>query len=157
MSTSPIMLDVEEPVFDFAFPKAAAEQGAETILAVGMTKRRDIEGDIEVRLVGIPNGVSCEEPQKKVELGSEAVQFELKVAADAKPGTHKTMVVQTMITRDGETMIQTDGTGEIRIDKPLPVKKDPPAEKKAEAKPKPKPAAKPLSRLEQLRQQKESK
>lgn len=157
MSTSPIMLEVEEPVFDFAFPKAAAEQGAETILAVGMTKRRDIEGDIEVRLVGIPNGVTCEEPQKKVELGSEAVQFELKVAADAKPGTHKTMVVQTLITRDGETMVQTDGTGEIRIDKPLPVKTDPPAEKKAEAKPKPKPAAKPLSRLEQLRQQKESK
>ncbi|WP_047815368.1 pre-peptidase C-terminal domain-containing protein [Rhodopirellula islandica] len=157
MSTAPIMLDVEEPVFDFAFPKSAAEQGAEAILAIGMTKRRDIEGDIEVRLVGIPNGVTCDEPQKKVELGSESVQFLLKVAPDAKPGTHKTMVVQTLITREGETMMQTDGTGEIRIDKPLPVKQDPPAEKKPEAKPKPKPAAKPLSRLEQLRQQKESK
>lgn len=157
MSTAPIMLDVEEPVFDYSFPKSAAEQGMSTTLAVGMSKRRDIEGDIKVRLVGIPNGVTCDEPQKKVSLDSEAVQFELKVAKDAKPGTHKTMVLQTLITRDGETMVQTDGTGEIRIDKPLPVKKDPPAEKKEATKPKPKPAAKPLSRLEQLRQQKESK
>jgi hypothetical protein len=101
--------------------------------------------------------VTCDEPQKKVDLESESVQFLLKVAPDAKPGTHKTMVVQTLITREGETMLQTDGTGEIRIDKPLPVKQDPPAEKKPEAKPKPKPAAKPLSRLEQLRLQKESK
>jgi hypothetical protein len=54
------------------------------------------------------------------------------------------------------------GTGELRIDKPLPPKKDTPppaavAAKPAEKKPaaKPEPAPKQLSRLEQLRLEKQ--
>ncbi|TWT96361.1 PPC domain-containing protein [Neorhodopirellula pilleata] len=155
-STQPIMLDVEEPVFNFSFPRSAAETGQELQLVIGMEKLRDITGEIEVELVGIPNGVTCPEATKKVTLGDTAVTFPLVIAADAKTGTHKTMVVQTRITRDGETFLQTDGTGEIRIDKPLPKKEVTAEPKKVEPKPETKAAPKPLSRLEQLRQQKEA-
>lgn len=158
VATAPIMVDVQDAVFNYTFPRAAAETGQETNLAITMAKIRDLEGEIEVQVVGLPNGVTCSEPVQKVNLDSTTVMFPLTIAADAKTGTHKTINVQTRIQRDGETMIQTDGTGEIRIDKPI-VKKEPAAEpeKKPEpAQPKPDTPAKPLSRLEQLRLEKES-
>ncbi|TWT67054.1 PPC domain-containing protein [Allorhodopirellula solitaria] len=158
VATAPIMLDVEDAVFDYSFPRAAAETGQEMDLAVTLEKTRDIAGEIEVQLVGLPNGVTCDAPVQKASLESTSVIFPLTIAADAKTGKHKTLNVQTRIRRDGETMIQTDGTGEIRIDKPI-VKKEPTAqpEKKAEpAAPPAKKPEKPLSRLEQLRLEKES-
>ncbi|MCM2370897.1 PPC domain-containing protein [Aporhodopirellula aestuarii] len=157
VASAPIMLDVENAVFNYKFPRAAAETGGETQLMVTMEKIRDIEGEMEVQLVGLPNGVTCEAPVQKVTLESTSVTFPLKIAADAKTGVHKTLNVQTRISRDGETMVQTDGTGEIRVDKPV-VKKDPAAAPEKKPKPKPKTDAppKPLSRLEQLRQEKES-
>lgn len=158
-ATAPIMLDIEEPVFNYAFPRAAAETGQQLGLTIGMEKLRDIAGEIEVELVGMPNGVSSSAPIQKITLADTQVTFPLTIDAKAKTGKHKTMNVQTRIKRDGETFIQTDGTGEIRIDKPLPTK-DPKAEAE-KAKPKAKAPAKPaqpkpLSRLEQLRQQKEA-
>mgnify|MGYP003123213388 CR=1 FL=1 len=158
VATAPITIDVEDAVFNYTFPRAAAETGQETNLSITMAKIRDLEGDIEVQLVGLPNGVTCSAPLQKVNLESTTVTFPLTIAADAKTGMHKTLNVQTLIHRDGETMIQTDGTGEIRIDKPI-VKKEPAAE--PEKKPEPAPPktdapAKPLSRLEQLRLEKES-
>lgn len=158
-STSPIMLEIEEPVFNYAFPRAAAETGQELALTIGLEKIRDVAGEMEVELVGMPNGVSSSAPIQKISPTDTQVTFPLIIDAKAKTGKHKTMNVQTRIKRDGETFGQTDGTGEIRIDKPLP-KKDPKGEAE-KAEPKPKAPAKsaqpkPLSRLEQLRQQKEA-
>ncbi len=158
VATAPIMLDVQDAVFNFTFPRSAAETGGEIPLAITMEKIRDLAGDMEVQLVGLPNGVTSDAPVQKVALDSTTVIFPLKIAADAKTGVHKTLNVQTRISRDGEVMVQTDGTGEIRVDKPV-VKKEPAAapEKKPEPpKPKTDAPAKPLSRLEQLRLEKES-
>ncbi len=158
VATAPVMVDVEDAVFNYSFPRAATETGQDTNLTIAMEKIRDLAGEMDVKLVGLPNGVTCAEPVQKVNLESTSVTFPLKIAADAKTGTHKTLTVQTHIKRDGETMIQTDGTGEIRIDKPI-VKKESAAEPKkkaAPAQPKPDAPAKPLSRLEQLRLEKES-
>jgi len=158
VATAPIMLEVEDAVFNFQFPRAAVETGQQSALAITMEKIRDIAGEIEVQLVGLPNGVTCDAPVQKVTLESTSVTFPLTIAEDAKTGKHKTINVQTRITRDGEVMVQTDGTGEIRVDKPV-VKKEPVAapEKKTEpVKPKTEAPPKPLSRLEQLRLEKES-
>jgi hypothetical protein len=158
VATAPIMLDVQDAVFNFTFPRSAAETGGEIPLAIAMEKIRDLEGDMEVELVGLPNGVTSDAPVQKVALDSTTVTFPLKIAADAKTGVHKTLNVQTRISRDGEVMLQTDGTGEIRVDQPV-VKKEPaaaPEQKPEPPKPQTDAPAKPLSRLEQLRLEKES-
>lgn len=155
-STLPIMLEIEEPVFNYAFPMAAAETGKEVPLVIGVEKLRDIVGEIEVELVGLPNGVTCPAAIQKIALTDTQVTFPLVIAADAKTGKHKTLNIQTRFTRDGETFIQTDGTGEIRIDQPLVKKEEPAAPKPEAVTPTPPAAPKPLSRLEQLRQQKEA-
>ena len=163
VSTGHILLDIEEPVFNFSFPRTSVETGQQLDLTVGVERLRDIQGDLEVELVGLPNGVSSPAAVQNIVLTDTQVTFPLVIDPKAKTGKHKTLVIQTRIKRDGETMTQTDGRGELRIDKPIakkPIAKKPNVDKKKEAKPKPKSeskkAPKPLSRLEQLRRQKEA-
>ncbi|TWT49226.1 hypothetical protein Pla22_44180 [Rubripirellula amarantea] len=154
IATPVINLDVQDLYFKYEFPRVAAELGTDAIVSVKLTVARPYEGDAEVQLVGLPNGVTSPEPIQKITPESTVINFPIKVAADAKVGTHKTLVCIARVKVGEETIVQTTGTGEIRIDAPLPPKKDAPApEPKPEVKAPAKPAEpKPLSRLEQLRQ-----
>ncbi|OYP34475.1 pre-peptidase C-terminal domain-containing protein [Rhodopirellula sp. MGV] len=154
-ATPPINLVVESQLFKYDFPKSAGELGADVAYALPVETLREFEGEAEVQLVGLPAGVTCEAPTQPIPAGAESVTFQLKITNEAKVGLHKTLNAQSRVTVNGEVIVQTNGTGELRIDQPLPPKVDEPAKPeppKAEA---PKPAApKPLSRLEQLRQEK---
>jgi len=158
ITTEPIPVEVQEGFFKFEFPKSAAEQGTENVIVIGLEIAREFTGEAEVELVGLPPGVSSAEPIQKITNETEKVAFPITVAADARPGTHKTINVRARITSDKGVITQTQGTGELRVDKPLPPKKEEAEkkepEKKPEAKPEP-PKERPLSRLEQLRKARE--
>lgn len=155
IATNEIMLDVETSLFKYEFPRAAAEIGSEAVIAVTLEQLREYEGDAEVQIVGLPNGVTSSAAIQKITKDATSVTFPITIDAKAKAGKFKTLNVQSRVKVGDETIVQTTGTGELRVDKPLPPKKDAPPAKKAEPKPKAKPAAaKPLSRLEQLRLQK---
>lgn len=148
-------LTVEDRLVDFAFNKAAVEQGQDTKVIVGLSPKRDFPGEATVQLLGLPAGASSE-PIKVTKDAEEAV-FDVKVAKDAKDGKHASIVARITVTQNEEPIIQTNGNIELRIDKPLPPKVATAAPPKAEAKkeaPKPAPE-KPLTRLEQLRLAKE--
>jgi len=157
ITTDAIMLDVQDSLFEYDFPRSAAELGAELSLGVTVDVLRDLPGPAEVELAGLPNGVTSSQPIQPITAESTSVTFPISVAADAKVGKHKTLVCLSRVKVGEETIVQTAGTGELRIDKPLPAKDDAAkAKPKPEAKKKPeKAAAKPLSRLEQLRQMKD--
>lgn len=154
-ATSAIMLEVQDSIFKYEFPKAAGELGTEVSIAIPMEILRQYEGEAEVQLVGIPAGVTSPAAIQKITPETESVVFPLVIDAKAKVGKHKTLNCIARVKVGDETIVQTNGTGELRIDKPLPPKADAPkpAEKKVEAPKKPA-APKPLSRLEQLRQKK---
>ncbi|TWU33616.1 hypothetical protein Q31b_56730 [Novipirellula aureliae] len=181
IASPPIELEVQDSLFKYSFPRTTAELGTEATVAVEVEVLRDLpsttvvdenevaadanaEGtgsdaaDAEVELVGIPNGVTCAEPIQKVSKDTTMLTFRIVVAADAKPGKHKTLVCQSRVKVGDEIIHQTNGTGELRLDKPLPVKKvEQPKPKTEEKKAEPKKAEpKPLSRLEQLRQMKQN-
>ncbi|TWU31784.1 PPC domain-containing protein [Novipirellula artificiosorum] len=157
IASTPIMLEIQDALFKYNFPKSTAETGSEAVVAVEVEVLRDLPGEAEVQLVGIPNGVTSPAAIQKLTKESTTVTFPILVAADAKTGNHKTLNCQSRVKVGDEVIVQTNGTGEIRIDKPLPPKVD--DKPKPVAPPKPaeaKPAApKPLSRLEQLRQMKQ--
>lgn len=157
IATNAIMLDVQDSLFKYDFPKSAAEQGTETTVAVAMEVLRELEGDAEVELVGLPNGVSSPNPIQPIDPDGESVAFPIVVAADAKVGNHKTLVVKSRVTVGDEVIVQTTGTGELRVDEPLPAEPEPSdqvAESEKKQAPRESAPPKPLSRLEQLRQQK---
>lgn len=149
-------LEVADRVVDFAFNQAACEQGQETQIIVGLSAKREFPGEATVELLGMPAGVTTE--PIKVNKDAEKAVFNVKVAQDAKDGKHKSIVARITVTENEEPIVQTNGNIELRVDKPLPPKVTPAAKPKDEAKkeeaPKPAPE-RPLSRLEQLRLQKE--
>jgi hypothetical protein len=155
-TTPAIMLDVQDSLFKYEFPKAAAEQGAEASIAVVLQIQRDLPGEAEIELAGLPNGVTSPSIKQKIAPDATSVVFPLTIAADAKVGSHKTLVCIARVTVGDETIVQTTGTGELRIDPPPPPKADPPPApaEAAPATPPPPAEPKPLSRLEQLRQSK---
>ncbi|TWT82139.1 hypothetical protein CA13_36000 [Planctomycetes bacterium CA13] len=156
MATPPIMLDIQSQLFKFQFPRATAELGTEAVVAVDVEVLGDLPGKAEVQLVGIPNGVTSPAAVQQVTKETTSLTFPIVVAADAKPGNHKTLVCQARVKVGDEVIVQTVGTGELRVDKPLPPK----VEEAPKVKEAPKPVekkpvqAKPLTRIEQLRQMK---
>lgn len=147
-----INFEVADSHFDFKFTTTVVETGASGNVAVGLEVKRPPEGEVEFELVGLPAGVTSAAP--KVKLAGEMAQlsFPVSVAADARVGSFKTLVIKATIVRPNGEILQTQGTGEIQIAAPVAAA----ATTVAAAKPAPAAATeKPLSRLEQLRQAKE--
>jgi hypothetical protein len=141
-------LTVSDQYYKLAFNKTAAEQGHETEVAVKVEKLKDFEGTAKAELVGLPANTTTQ-PIEFTKDTTELV-FKVNVTKEAKPGRYPSLVCVTRFAVDGETVTHTLGTGELRVDAPLPPKPS------AAAKPgQPATAAKRLSRLEQLRQEKE--
>lgn len=160
IATEPVMLEIADKVFNFGFPKTSTELGASADVLVDVEVAREFSGTCEVELVGLPPGVTCEQPKLEVKNDTEQIAFPVKIGDKARVGQHKTLVVRATITDPKGVIKQTQGTGIIQIDKPLPPPVKKPAAKPAPKKEPPKPAAKPaaapakkkpLSRLEQLR------
>ena len=157
-----IMLEVADRLFDFQFNKTMVEQGKPAEVAVGVKLNRPIEGTIEIEVMGMPPGTTIATPKLALAPGAERVTYSMDVAADARPGNHKTMVCRGTVTSDKGIVTQVNGAIEVQIDVPLPMAPatPPPVPVVAATTAPPPPAApveKPLTRIEQLRKQREGK
>lgn len=142
-------LKITDQFYNFAFDKAAVEQGKETDLVIRVEKKLDFEGAAKAEILGLPAGATCEPIE--FACGAEELVFKLKTKAAIRPGKFPYVCRTTFLT-DSEPVIHTLGAGELRVDEPLPPK---PMTEAAPAvvvaAPPPEPTAKRLSRLEQLR------
>lgn len=155
VATQLAQLEIADAYFAFTFEKAAGELGQQAELLVNV-ENKGFEGEAEVQLLGLPANTSTPPEPKKLGKDDKQLVFPIAIAAEAKPGTYKSLVCTAVATKNGEPVIHTLGTGELRVDQPLPPKADAPAAKPAAAKPAAQQAEAPkrLSRLEQLRLQK---
>jgi hypothetical protein len=148
-------LEIADGYFTFTFSPAAAEQGQETDVIIKIAKAKDFEGPAKVELLGLPNEVTTE----PIEITKDTAEtsFKVKTSAKSPVGRHKTLLCRAVVMLNGEPVTHTLGGGELRIDAPLPPKpaaaNAPPAA--APAAVAQKPAEKKLSRLEQLRLERE--
>jgi hypothetical protein len=146
-------LEIADSYFTFAFSPAAAEQGQETDVVIKIAKTKDFEGPAKVELLGLPNEVTVEPIEITKE--TEEASFKVKTAAKSPVGRHKTLLCRAVVMLNGEPITHTLGGGELRIDAPLPAKAAAtPAQPAPGAAAAPKPEKK-LSRLEQLRVERE--
>ncbi|MFN0021270.1 MAG: PPC domain-containing protein [Pirellulaceae bacterium] len=152
-------LTISDQYFTFAFDKSAVEQAKETEVVVKMEKKIDFDGNAKCELVGIPAGTTT----TPIEFNKETKELVFKVicAKDARPGRYPSLLCIATHMVQGEPVVHTLGTGELRIDAPLPPKPmtvaaPPPMPAAVVAAPPPMPVApKRLTRLEQLRLEKE--
>ncbi len=159
VATQMANLVVADSFFNFAFQKSAVEQGHETVLVVNVEKKAEFDGAAEVQLLGLPAGTATE--PTSITKDSTEVTFKIKAEAGARPGIFKSLVCRAIVMQSGEPITHTLGGGELRIDEPLPPKAATTAKPASVGKPAPMPTAvaqqpaKPLSRLEQLRLERE--
>jgi hypothetical protein len=152
-------LTISDQYFTFAFDKSAVEQAKDTEVVVKMEKKIDFDGNAKCELVGIPAGTTT----TPIEFNKETKELVFKVTCskDARPGRYPSLLCVTTHMVQGEPVVHTLGTGELRIDAPLPPKPmvaaaPPPMPAAVAAAPPPMPVApKRLTRLEQLRLEKE--
>ncbi|MHB8970868.1 MAG: PPC domain-containing protein [Pirellulaceae bacterium] len=152
-------LEIAEPFFTMAFEKSAAELGQTADVIVRITKNRDFAGAATAELLGLPAKTSTDPQPLSFTPDTQDLVYKVKIDPDARPGKFETLVCRAIVTINGEPITHTFGGGELRIDEPLPPKADAPAPLPA-AEPAPAPVSaevpqKPLTRLEQLRQQKQ--
>ncbi len=157
VASQPALLEIAEPFFTLAFEKSAAEIGQQADVIVRIEKQRDFAGTASAELLGLPAQTSTDPQPLAFTQDTQHLTFRVDVASDARPGKHQTLVCRAVVTLNGEPIVHTFGGGELRIDEPLP-----PAAEAASAAPQPAPApaptaapARPLTRLEQLRLQKQ--
>ena len=151
-------LEIAEPFVGFTFGNAAVEQGKETDVVIQVAHAKPFEGKAKVELLGLPNEVTAE--PLELAPGQAELVFKVKTTANSPANRHKTLLCRvTVIGANNEPIVHMLGTGELRIDTPLPPKADAPA---AAPTPTPMPAAaekppeKRLTRLEQLRLDREN-
>lgn len=150
-------LKVVDQFYNLAFEKAAAELGKDTEVVIHVEKKAEFAGQAKAELLGLPAGVTSE----AIEFNKDTADLVFKVKIDAmaaKPGKYP-FVCRTIFQHEGEPVTHTLGGGEIRVDAPLPPKPNAPPPPPAAA-PMPMPEAnapppKRLTRLEQLRLEKE--
>jgi hypothetical protein len=146
-------LEIAEGYFTFAFSPAAVEQGQETDVLIKITKAKDFEGPAKVELLGVPNEVTVEPIEITKDM--EEASFKVKTSSKSPVGRHKTLLCRAVVMQEGEPITHTLGGGELRIDAPLPAKPAVAAAPSQPAAAAAKPAEKKLSRLEQLRLERE--
>ncbi|MHB8865422.1 MAG: PPC domain-containing protein [Pirellulaceae bacterium] len=152
-------LEIAEPFFTLALEKSAAELGQTADIVVRITKNRDFPGAATAELLGLPPKTATNPQPSSFTPDKQDLVFKVQIEPDARPGKFQTLVCRAVVTIDGEPITHTFGGGELRIDEPLPAPADaPPPSPEPAAVPEPAPAEappKPLTRLEQLRQQKQ--
>lgn len=151
VSTQLAKLEIAEPFVGFAFNAAAVEQGRETEFVVKATANKPFEGEANVELLGLPFEATAG-PLKMTKDTTE-LAFRVKTTAKSPVGRHKTLLCRATVMAQGEPVVHNLGPGELRIDAPLAAKPQA-AAPAAGANPAP-PAERRLTRLEQLRLERE--
>lgn len=148
-------LKISDMFFNLAFQKTAAEQGQETDFVVNVEKKIDFEGAAKAELLGIPAGVTTQPLEFNKD--TKELIFKLQIDKTARPGKYNLVCQLTPMVSE-EPVVHVIGSGELRVDEPLPPKQTAEAAPPPMAQPAPaaeKPPEKRLSRLEQLRLEKE--
>ena len=121
-----------------------------TTIEVNLEQLNAFEGKAKVKMNGLTSGLKTNEVE--IDKNSKTVVFSLDVDPKTRRGTHKNMFISVYIPYAGKTLAQNLYTGgQIRIDPPLQNK--PKVTQKKDSK---KPERK-LSRLEQLRLEKQQR
>ncbi|MBI1374093.1 MAG: peptidase [Phycisphaera sp.] len=154
LATRPVKLTIADQLLTGEIAMSVTEQGKDVDVICKLNPQEKFEGEAELELVGLPDKCSAE--PKKITKDDKEVVFHVKVDEKSPVRLHTSLFCQLTKVENGETMVQSlAGGGRLRIDKPKPA---PVAVAKKSDDKKPEPAKKterPLSRLEQLRLERE--
>ncbi len=128
-STQLATLRIVEPFFDVKIPTITVLQGATAELTVALEHRTPFEGEAELELLRLPQGVTAE--KIKIKAGGESAVFQLTVAKDARAGRHRGVSCQVRLAVEGEPVRYSQGYVDLNVDPPPETKTETPDDSQA--------------------------
>ncbi|WP_347243974.1 pre-peptidase C-terminal domain-containing protein [Thermogutta sp.] len=150
VATPPADLTIATPFLVMTFPQISLDQGQSGNWLAQVEVRTKFDGNAQAELLGLPSGIASD-PQS-ITADIQQCTFPLRTEPTAPVGLHKSVIVKVTVIQDGEPVVHLLPAGELRIQKPAPAQ----VAKAAPPPPPPQPTEKPLSRLEQLRRQRQN-
>ncbi len=119
VSSQVIKLTIAEPFVALVAEPGSVRRGGSAPYRWDVTPKGPFEGEAEVRLLGLPRGVSIRDPLPRITAASREVVFQLQATDEALLGTYGGIECELTIRASGQEIRQRTGKGSLRIDPKL--------------------------------------
>lgn len=116
VSSQVMQLTIAEPFVALACEPASVRRGGSAPYRWAVTPKSSFEGEAQVRLLGLPKGVSVVEPLPRITATSREVIFQLQATDEALLGPVSGLECELTIQAVGQEIRQRTGKGSLRID-----------------------------------------
>ena len=119
VSSQIIQLTTAEPFVALASGPASVRRSGSAEYRWAVTPKSAFEGEAEVKLLGLPKGVSVREPLPRITAASKEVIFQLQATDEALLGPVTGLECELTVHTAGQEIRQRTGKGNLRIDPAL--------------------------------------
>lgn len=119
VSSQIIQLTLAEPFVALASGPASVRRSGSAEYRWAVTPKSPFEGEAEVKLLGLPKGVSVSEPLPRITAASKEVIFQLQATDEALLGPVTGLECELTVHTAGQEIRQRTGKGSLRIDPKL--------------------------------------
>jgi hypothetical protein len=116
VSSELIEIDVAEPFVELASEPTSVRRGGRAKIAFSVTPKSPFEGEAEVKLLGLPKGVSLVGPLPRIRKETTQIAFEVEATDDALLGPVAGLECELIVKAAGQEIRQRAGKGTLRID-----------------------------------------
>ncbi|MBU6303668.1 MAG: serine protease [Verrucomicrobia bacterium] len=114
-----ILINVAEPYLALGSEPASVRRGGGIPYRWTVTPKTPFEGEAEVKLLGLPKGVTVREPFPRITAASKEVVFQIAATEEALLGPVNNLECEVIVHAAGQEIRQRTGKGILRIDPKL--------------------------------------
>ena len=114
-----LQIEIAEPFAALASEPSSVRRGGSAPYRWAVTPKSGFEGEAEVRLLGLPKGVSVAAPLPRITAASREVVFQLEASDEALLGSNTGVECEITVRAAGQEIRQRTGKGNLRIDPKL--------------------------------------
>ncbi len=119
VSSRIIDVTIAQPYVELAAEPESIRRGESKAFVWTVSQQTPFEGSAEVRLLGLPRGVTVVEPFPSITRESTNVTFQLSAASEALLGQASGLLCEVHIPAGDQQIVQRTGRGTLRIDPSL--------------------------------------
>jgi hypothetical protein len=116
VSAKVLQITVTEPFAALTSEPASVRRGGSASYRWTVTPKSPFEGEAEVKLLGLPKGVSVLEPFPHISAASKEVTFKIQASDEALLGSSIGIECEITVHTSGQEIHQRTGKGNLRID-----------------------------------------
>jgi len=107
---------VTSPYVSVRFPSATIRRNQTSEIECGIKQLLPFEGVAQVKLLGLPKGVTLVEDQYQINSESKSIIFRLKASNEALLGQYRQLKCQFTYQAKGQSIRQVSSNGTLRVD-----------------------------------------